>query len=134
MLYQERNNYGVISVDDTFINKLVKDILKPFDGKVWVANYKGRQQNFIIKLGNTESLAEIEVEQRESGVFVRVYIMTRFGVSIGQISKTLINGIYSSLHDDLELEIDNIEIVLTGVISSKGIAKRNAVTMLKEIE
>ena len=58
MLYQETNDYGVITIDDSFLNQLIKDSLRPYEGKVFRANYKGGSQAFMIKLGMIDVYSE----------------------------------------------------------------------------
>ena len=127
MLHQETNEYGVISVDNTFLNQLIKESLKPFEGKVWNAHYKGKSSDFMIKLGNIDGLADREVRESERGVYIKVYLLVKFGVSMSAVSSALISNISEVLENDLELQIDNIEVVITGVIMSKGTVKRDIV-------
>ena len=127
MLHQEVNDFGVITIDNTFLNQLIRDSLKPFEGKVWRANYKGKGQDFLIKLGNYDALSELIVNESEKGVFIRIYLLAKFGVSLGSVADSLIDNISDVLKNDLGLKIDNIEVVFTGLIMKKGIAKRQIV-------
>ena len=134
MLHQETNEYGVITVDNAFLNQLIKESLKPYEGKVWKANYKGGSHDFMIKLGNYDSLSEMDLKETEAGVYIRIYLLVKFGVSMGTVAKALIDNISDSLENDFDLKIDNIEIVITGIIMKKGIAKRNVVYKYKHDE
>ncbi len=127
MLHQETNEYGVITVDNAFLNQLIKDSLKPFEGRVWKANYKGKSQDFLIKLGNYDALSEQVVKETEKGIYIRIYLLIKFGLSMGTMSKSIIDNIADTLTNDLGLNIDDIEVVITGMIMTKGIAKRNVV-------
>jgi len=132
MLHQETNDYGVISVDNTFLYQLIKDSLRPYEGKVYRANYKGRTSDFIIKLGNIESLADQEVRESERGIYIKIYLMVRFGISMGTMAKKVIDNIAETLINDLGLQIDDIVIVITGLFMTKGIAKRHIVYTYKQ--
>ena len=125
MLHQRTNEYGVITVDNAFLNQLIKESLKPYEGRVWKANYKGRSQDFMIKLGNMDALSELTVKQTDKGIFIRVPLLIRFGLSMGDLAHAVIHNISDALVNDLELEIDDIEVCITGMIMQKGIAKRN---------
>ena len=132
MLYQKTNEYGVISVDNTFLNQIIKDALKPYEGKAWKANYKGRSQDFLIKLGNFDMLSEQVVKETEKGIYIKVYLMVKFGTSMGAVSRAVINDLTDVLSNDLDLEIDDIEVVISGMIMTKGIVKRNIIYRYKD--
>ena len=127
MLHQETNEYGVITVDNTFLNQLIKESLAPYEGKVWKANYKSKSQNFLIKLGNFDALSEMEVKTTEKGIYIRIYLMTKFGVSLGTVSGALIDNIADSLENDLELTVDNIEVVISGIITPISCRKKSSI-------
>lgn len=125
ILHQENNEYGVISIDNNIIIQSIKDTIKSFDGKVWLANYKGKQNDFLVKLGNFDSLSQIDLSEGPDGIYVRVYIITRFGMSISTVVNELFHVLSNILSEDLELRIDDIVVELTGVVSSKGIKERS---------
>ena len=131
MLYQKTNEYGVISVDNTFLNQLIKDALKPFEGRAWKANYKGRSQDFLIKLGNFDALSEQVIKESENGVYIRIYLIVRFGISLGAVSSAIIDSLADVLSNDLDAKIDDIEVIISGMIMTKGIVKREIVYSYK---
>ena len=131
MLYQKTNEYGVISVDNTFLNQLIKEALKPFEGRAWKANYKGRSQDFLIKLGNFDALSEQVIKESENGVYIRIYLIVRFGISLGAVSSAIIDSLADVLSNDLDAKIDDIEVVISGMIMTKGIVKREIVYSYK---
>ena len=132
MLHQETNDYGVITVDNTFLSQLVRESLKPYEGKVWKANYKGKSSDFMIKLGNMDALAEQELRESEKGIYVKIYLIVRFGQSMSTIANKLINDIADTVINDLEAKIDNIEVMISGVMMKKGVVKRNLVYTYKK--
>ncbi len=132
MLYQKTNEYGVISVDNTFLNQLIKEALKPFEGRAWKANYKGRSQDFLIKLGNFDALSEQVIKESENGVYIRIYLIVRFGISLGAVTSAIIDSLADVLSNDLDAKIDDIEVVISGMIMTKGIVKREIVYSYKQ--
>ncbi len=127
MLHQETNEYGVISIDNTFLNQLIKDSLRDYEGKAWSANYKGRSQDFLVRLGTFDALSEIKASESERGIKIRIPLMVKFGLSMSTLADHVIKYIVDTLKNDLGLKIDEIEIIITGMIMSKGIAKRSVV-------
>ena len=127
MLYQETNEYGVISIDNTFLNQIIKESLKPYEGKAWKANYKGKSSDFFIKIGNIDALADQEIKESEKGIYIKIYLIVKFGISMGSVSKAIIDNITDVLINDLELKVDDIEVVITAMMMNKNIVKRNIV-------
>ena len=127
MLYQETNEYGVISIDNTFLNQIIRESLKPYEGKAWKANYKGKSSDIFIKLGQIEALADQEIKESERGIYIKIYLIVKFGISLGAVTGAIINNIADVLKNDLELEIDDIEVVITAMMMNKNIVKRDIV-------
>jgi uncharacterized alkaline shock family protein YloU len=78
----------------------------------------------MVRLGNFDSLAETVVEMTEKGLFIRLYVMMRFGLSINEMTAGIMDNLAFSLMEYVELPIYNIEIIVTGMLS-KNVAKRN---------
>ena len=124
MLYREVNKIGAISINRAIVDEMITDALAPYHDKVWLANYKGTVSDVKIRLGNFDSLAEKVVKMNEKGLFIRLYILLRFGSSINEITAGIMDNLAFSLIEYLELPIDNIEIIVTGMLS-KNVVKRN---------
>ncbi len=131
MIYQEKNEFGVITVDDAFLNQLIKESLHPFEGKVWLANYKGRSSNFAVKLGNIDSLAEKTVKTTEEGLYIKLFLLVKFGVSIREVCSSIFQSLSAAIEEDLELTVDDFVIEITGVWAKNGIGKRNMIISYK---
>ena len=117
MLYREVNQIGAI-------DEIIADTLRPYEDKVWLANYKGPVSDVMVRLGNFDSLAETVVKMTEKGLFIRLYVMLRFGLSINETTAGIMDNLAFSLLEYIELPIYNIEIIVTGMLS-KNVAKRN---------
>jgi len=124
MFYREENQIGSIGINKNVIDEMITDAFRPYEGRVWLANYKGAVSDMMVRLGNFDSLAESLVELTEKGLFIRLYVMMRFGQSINEMTAAIMDHLAFSLTEYVELPINNIEIILTGMLS-KNVAKRN---------
>lgn len=127
MFYREVNQIGAISVNKAVIDEIIADAFRPYEGKVWLGNYKGSVSDMKVRLGNYNSLAETVVKMTEKGLFIRLYVMMRFGQSINEMTAGIMENLAFSLMEYMEIPIYNIEIVVTGMLS-KNVAKRNIKT------
>ena len=132
MLHQETNEYGVISIDNTFLNQIIRESLKPYEGKAWKANYKGKTSDIFIKLGNMDALADQVIKESDKGIYIKVYLIVKFGVSLGAVTGSIINNLADVLENDLELKVDNIDIVITAMMMNKNVVKRDIVYSYKD--
>lgn len=126
MLHQEKNEFGYITIDESLISQVIYEVIKSFNGNVWLANYKGKQNDLIIKIGDFDALSQLDISETDNGILVKIYIMTKFGQSISAVVNKVFDAVSKTIIDDLCLQIDNIVVELTGVISSKSIGKRNS--------
>ncbi|MDD3537212.1 MAG: hypothetical protein PHH65_02990 [Eubacteriales bacterium] len=124
MLYREVNTIGAVSINHSVVDELIADAFQPYEKKAWLANYKGGVSDVMIRIRNFDALAEKVVTMSEKGIFIRLYIMLRFGSSIADVTGGIMDRLAFSLMEYLELPIDNIEIVVTGMLS-KNVARRN---------
>jgi|LSQX01.3.fsa_nt_gb uncharacterized alkaline shock family protein YloU len=124
MLHREVNRYGAISIDRAVVDGWIDQVFAAHRDKVWLAHYRGTVSDVMIRIGNIDALAESDVLFTEKGLFVRLYIVLRFGCSIREVTTDLMDGLADYLTNYLELPIDNIEVIVTGMLS-KNIAKRH---------
>ena len=104
--------------------------IRPYRGKVWIANYKGIQtDDWMIALGNIGALAEKKISLDDDGkVFVRVYLVIRIGTSIRDAAGSIIDSVVRGVTSQLQLELSDVEVRVTGMMSPKGkVVKRNIV-------
>ena len=84
-------------------------------------------------LGNLGALAEKEIRLTEEGkVYVKVYLVIRIGTSIKDAARSIIDSEARGVIQQLRLELDDVCVVVTGMLSPKGkVAKRNIVISYK---
>ncbi|MCF0150367.1 MAG: Asp23/Gls24 family envelope stress response protein [Firmicutes bacterium] len=133
MLAREKNEFGYISLNNALLEQIIDHALKKHSDNARLANYNGNGAEPVWMLIGLDNMAEKEVVVDENGVFIRLYLVIRFGQSISGICEDMIASIRNDIVDLLQLPVKNIEIVVTGVIS-KRIAKRNIVFRLYDEE
>ena len=124
MAIRVKTEYGVVSYGNPLFYKTIDDALAPFKGEVFLANYRGAFMDALVEAKQFTWLAERHVSASSKGVFIKIFVMIKFGVSISKTTSAILNSIASELTSIYELPIDDIEIVVTGVISKK-VAKRD---------
>ena len=123
MLTRVTNEKGVISFDEAVIDQIVQEAMRPYKGSAWLAHYKGASSDWMILLGNYESMAEKQVQMTERGVFVRLYLLIKIGTSISEVSKSLCTFIANVITEQLQLKLDNVEVVVTGMVSKNAVKR-----------
>lgn len=124
MQYKEKTEQGNIIIDKNAIANLVIKATEQFEGKVIVANYKNRPLGVAAKKNITSDVNSVEVDYGPKGMELKVYLMVKFGTSIGTVTNNLIESLYEDIKQAMGMEPNSISVVVTGIIS-KNIAKRN---------
>ncbi|MFV0516837.1 MAG: Asp23/Gls24 family envelope stress response protein [Aminipila sp.] len=124
MLYKEKTKEGNIILSKGVIAKIVAEVVSQFKGKVFISNYKNKAASFVAKIGMTDDINSMEITMGDKGLDIKVYIVVKFGTSIGMVTNTLINQIYDKVIEFTAIEPNSIAIVVTGMLS-KNIVKRN---------
>ena len=106
MLISEKNEYGVVTIDDGLFYQLFAEALKPFEGK---ARYMG----------------EREVRYGESGLYAYTGISIRIGNSINGICSAIIGYIVKTCNENLEVPVDDIVIDVLQMTTARNTVKRN---------
>ena len=133
MIIRLTNKQGAISFNGILIDQIIAGAMKPWERRVFLAQYKGRQSDKAVKAGNFDSLDRRNVMTTEKGVFIRLYVMMRFGTSIGGAASDIIRKIAGGIRSCLNIPVDEIEVIVTGLISEK-VAPRNIAVSLSELE
>lgn len=124
MFYKIETGNGYISIEKTVIGKIIIEEVKKFDGKVLISNHKGRVPGIVSKIGGLDDISHLEILMGNKGLDVRVYIVIRFGASIGRVTNQLIDGIQDNINALTAIEANSVAVIVTGIIS-KQLSKRN---------
>ena len=106
MLISEKNEYGVVTIDDGLIYQLFAEAIKPFEGK---AKYIGDR----------------EVRYGENGLYAYTGISIRIGSSISGICSAIIEYIVKTCSENLEVPVDDIIIDVLQMTTAITTVKRN---------
>lgn len=124
MLHREVNKMGAITINRAVVDEMIADAFEPYKDKAWLAHYKGTVSDVRIRMGNYDALADKVVKMTDKGIFIRLYVLLRFGASINEVTAGIMENLASSLMQYLELPINNIEVVVTGMLS-KNVVRRD---------
>ena len=124
MFYKIETENGYISIEKTVIGKIIIEEVKKFDDKVLISNHKGRVPGIVSKIGGLDDISHLEIIMGTKGLDVRVYIVIRFGSSIGRVTNQLIDGIQDNIKELTDMEANSVAVIVTGIIS-KQLSKRN---------
>jgi|GEM_PF-982654 len=134
MLKRIQNERGAVSIDENIISDMIARGIRPYRGKVWIANYKGIQtDDWMIALGNIGALAEKKISlDEEDRVFVRVYLVMRIGTSIKDVAASIIRSVRKGVEEQLKMELADVEVIITGMMSPRGkVVKRRIHVSMK---
>jgi uncharacterized alkaline shock family protein YloU len=119
MLYETNSSLGTISVDRAVLCGVIRREAERFQGKVLLSNHKGKV-NSARKGGG--QFAEFSWGAR--GLDIRIFIVVRFGTSIGGVADAMIDGVKKSVEAFSGIEINSVAVVISGVLS-KNLSKRS---------
>ena len=124
MLYRLETMDGMISVDKTVVGKIIAEAVAQFNGKVLISNHKGKPvSGFAAKIGMTDDISSMEINQGKSGLDIRFFILIRFGTSINRVTEQLIETIKNNTEHITGLEVSSIAVVVTGMISKQTVRR-----------
>lgn len=124
MLYKEETADGSITIGKAVIAKIITETVAQFQGRVRISNYKNKAMNFAAKIGVTDDMNNMDISMGPKGMDIRLYIVVKFGTSIGMVTNKLISDIHQKVYQYTSVEPNSIAIVVTGTMS-KNIARRN---------
>ena len=106
MLISEKNEYGVVTIDDGLIYQLFAEAIKPFEGKA-------------------KDMGDREVRYGENGLYAYTGISIRIGNSISGICSAIIEYIVKTCSENLEVPVDDIIIDVLQMTTAITTVKRN---------
>ncbi|MEA4987017.1 MAG: Asp23/Gls24 family envelope stress response protein [Anaerovorax sp.] len=124
MLYKIQTENGTITVFKEAIVAIISRVMEQFDGKVLIANQKGRISNLMAKIGGKEDGGTIEITNGKKGLDIRIYVLIRFGSSINKTTELIIDQIKTEVEKGTDIPVNSVSVVITGVVS-KQVARRN---------
>ena len=126
MLYKEKNEYGIISLDEILIEQIINDALAPYKGSVYLAYYRGTVSDIFIRMGNFKAMEEKIVRLTEDGLYVKLFLMVKLGTPLRSTLEDIVQSVARRIKEELEIEVDNVVAVVTAMYSKQA-SKRNIV-------
>ena len=129
MLTQYDNSFGALTISRQIIDQIIEHAFAAVEGRLWLANYKGAVSDVLVRIGGFDAIAEKKVEMRDDKLFVRLYAVSQLGESITENCGIVMKSIARDVTEMLEVDLDNIEIVVTGTVSKNRNIVRRELTM-----
>jgi uncharacterized alkaline shock family protein YloU len=127
MQYETKNSIGAITVNGAVLGAIIKREIAGFEGRAILCDSNGKlykKHNYLRVMPVNSESAFFESEWDENGLWLRVFIVIRFGSSIRLIADRLIDGLYARISELLGIDSPRLSVVVVGIIS-KNLAKRN---------
>ena len=121
MIYRFETRGGSISLSKNVIGRIVFESAEKYKGKALLSNHKGK----VKKLTGSDAVGCIDVAMGAKGLDLRIYIVMKFGASIGMVTNGLIEEIYKSTKELTGLEPNSVAVIVTGMVSKQQMARRN---------
>ena len=128
-MFELETKLGEIKFSPGIINRIVLDAVESCDGRAEILNYKGKYMNVVPGIASRMNLYDeeaggIQVQEEADGVFIRIFIVMRFGASIKKTTTRIINYVYEYTEKIFGEKPKKVTVVVTGTFS-KNIAKRH---------
>ena len=121
MLYKTETVQGAISISGSVIARIIFEAASRLPGHVFLANHKGKMIAKKQRLGAFDTKDYCEMTMGLQGLDIRVFILVRFGTSIGSVTEQLIEDIKADIERMTGIEVNSTAIVVSGLISKKNI-------------
>lgn len=122
--YKETNEFGKITINDNAIAELVVSEIRNYNNDLYITNSKGKRTSKVYKSVGGSSATNIDIQYEDDKLFIKIYLIVRFGMSIKKTTDELMENIRSQIKMATGHNPKAITIVVTGV-KSKKVARRN---------
>lgn len=124
MLYSEINGEGTVNIHSSVICQIIEETVEEeFKGQVWISNRKSQVSSFMSILG-ARVTDDIEMYLERGQVYLKMYVIIKFGLSIKTVSDELILRLKESIEEKSKMPVKEIHLVVNGVMA-KHVAKRH---------
>lgn len=115
--YAVKTERGNILITKKVIARIVVDAVDKFEGRVFITNQNGKLFGAFSRLGGLDETINMEINFNEKGVDIRLFIVVRFGTSIGMVTTQLMDDIQAGVNRVMGIETNSLTVVLAGTIS-----------------
>lgn len=124
MLHKIETEEGTIFIEKPVIGRIILEEVKKLKGRVWVSSHKGKVPGLVSRIGGQDEMNYLEISNGQKGIDIRVYVVIRFGTSIGEVTNQLLDSIQESVKRYTDINPNSVAVIVTGMVS-KQLAKRN---------
>jgi uncharacterized alkaline shock family protein YloU len=124
MLYSKKNQLGQIEFEEKIIGSIIRTSTHQFGGRVMLSDSKGKFKRNFSKERNSDDIGFMNLINTDDGYALEVFVVLKFGTSIKSTTNTLIETIKKQVTHITELNLTQVKIVVTGVMS-KNFSKRH---------
>lgn len=115
--YTIKTELGNVVITKKVITRIIVDAVEQFEGKVFITNQNGKLFGAFSRLGGLDETSNTEISFSDKGVDIRVFIVVRFGTSIGLVTTQLMDDVQSKVKRVMGVETNSLSVVLVGTIS-----------------
>jgi len=115
--YSIKTERGNILITKKVIARIVVDAVDKFEGKVFITNQNGKLFGAFSRLGGLDETVNMEIYFSDKGVDIRLFIVVRFGTSIGMVTTQLMDDIQDKVGRAMGIETNSLSVVLAGTVS-----------------
>ena len=126
MLYKIETSVGSVSITKTAIGRIVIGAAEKFKNNIKISNQKGKVIRANKKIGGGDPVINsLDITMGSNGLDIRIFVVTNFGTSIGNVTNELIEEVYARIHEFVGIKPSSVAVIVTGVQAKKQVARRN---------
>lgn len=118
-MYTRKNETGTIHISKSVIGSIVIDVTDRLENKVLLCNPKGKTG-----FNEKKSMSFLEVDVDGEELFIRIYVIVKFGVSISTVAEQVIDSVRAVVKATIGIEPRNVALSIKGVMS-KNVSRRD---------
>ncbi len=124
MLKRIENRLGTIDIERPAAAKVIKEVVMHHGEVFGITNSKGNRSSFISKFAFDKSSDFIIIKKdRNDNIDIEVNLILYFGVSISEVSESIIRQSRDNLMNCLGIEVSTFTIHIVGMKSRKIIER-----------
>jgi uncharacterized alkaline shock family protein YloU len=122
MLYEEKNEKGRVRYGENIIGAIARQVIDETGGRAVPSDIKGRQLRGGALAATDDAI--VDAEFKDAIMDATVYVLVRFGSSIGKVCEDIDRGFRKAVPRITGAEVGELTIFVKGLLS-KNISKRD---------
>ncbi len=121
MIYQKISEKGKISFTKKAIGKIIMQCINETPMDIIVSNPKGKAATFSAMVGgNSDSGDHIQIDLKADEIFIELFVIIPFGVSIKLVKQYLNDSIREKMNLMLQTEPQDLGVNVVGMLMKSG--------------